>query len=292
MIIEMIPTLPLEIKRAINQDTLVIFLGAGISKQFNLPLWNELTSRLLSNLVDDGLLSPSEKSLFNLDLLADNKKIISIVYEKYRSSGRLDDSNSKLKEYLTICKSQENLITKFIDAIPALYLTTNVDNSLDVLFPPENRYYQSDYQWPVTGNSIVHIHGKLDDMSTLVFTASQYISRYTDNQYIDYLSRVFASGRTILFIVYSLTEFELLEKIKRNIPLESSYEIFTLSPYFSYQLPLKQSLDLYFASLSISQLAYNIDESGYKQLEFVLKEWLLDIERSSLSIVIKKRINI
>ncbi len=281
-----------DIFNAIQNNQLVLFLGAGVSKSLGLPDWKELTSKLLQSSIDDEVSTFLENELIQSYLQNDYKKIISVIFEKYKLMNKIDFFNLNLSRYLTITEfDKTNPIYKFIELTNPLVLTTNIDNVFDKQFMKDNIFYKDNYmEWPRRGPSIVHIHGKISEPDTIVFTASQYVEKYFDLDFKYYLESIFTSEKTILFLGYSFSEFELLEKILRTIDKKATSKIFTLNAYYSFQQTLKDNMSNYYKSLRIEQLDYCLDNFGYKNFNNQIADWVQYLKNHSIDLTNQKKI--
>ena len=58
-----IPSMPDEIINAIDNNKLLLFVGAGVSKLFGYPLWSELGRKLADKAVESGVITRSQKEV-------------------------------------------------------------------------------------------------------------------------------------------------------------------------------------------------------------------------------------
>lgn len=84
--------IPSEIKEAIKKDTLVVFVGSGLSTKFNLPTWKKLTEDVISDinekkfndllpLLESGVFTPIEV----LDKIQnEHTKVRSYIQKKFK----------------------------------------------------------------------------------------------------------------------------------------------------------------------------------------------------------------
>ena len=287
--IQFVPEIPAEIISAIENGNLVIFVGAGVSAIAGLPLWKTFAQNLIRSCRQLKYINEEECDLI-LSKITEPKKLISIAYEKFKKEQNLECYYSYFSENLKPESSELNQATKdiltFCKRSNALVVTTNADMLLDEYFEPELIYINnSDEALSATKPGLVKIHGSLSDKESLVFTSSEYLKRYANTDFKHFLHSLFSGNRVVLFIGYGLSEFELLEHTigtpdkegKNNI----KNNIFVLSPYFSYEKSVKESMDLYYESLNIRQIAYSKDKKGYYQLADVLCDWQKQIEKKT-----------
>lgn len=282
--IPLIPEVPQEIISAIEKGELILFVGAGVSAIAGLPLWSTLANSLIRSCKDLGYISEQDCDLI-LTKISDPKKLISISFEKYSSNENKDAYYQKFVESLKPpekgISEEAKVIFDFCKKSNALVLTTNADLLLDDYFEDELVFNNYSDEILLPGKTaLVKIHGSLNDINSLVFTSVEYLKRYADPQFKSFLHSIFSENKTILFIGYGLSEFELLE-YTLGAANSNRNNIFILNPYFSYEKSVKESMDLYYDSLNIQQIAYCKDRRNYNQLADVLKNWMDKIERES-----------
>lgn len=282
--IPLIPEVPQEIISAIEKGELILFVGAGISAIAGLPLWSTLANSLIRSCKDLGYISEQDCDLI-LTKISDPKKLISIAFEKYSSNENKDAYYQKFVESLKPpekgISEEAKVIFDFCKKSNALVLTTNADLLLDDYFEDELVFNNYSDEVLLPGKAaLVKIHGSLNAPNSLVFTSVEYLKRYADPQFKSFLHSIFSENKTILFIGYGLSEFELLE-YTLGAANANRNNIYILNPYFSYEKSVKESMDLYYDSLNIQQIAYCKDRRNYNQLADVLKNWMDKIERES-----------
>lgn len=286
--IPLIPEIPDEIIEAVNSKNLIIFVGAGVSNIAGLPLWKKLANRLFEKCRDLNYLDNQQYDITK-SKVTDAKQLITIAYELYRKHGNIPKFHAEMKTLLT--PKDKDIEPAALDVFDfckfanATVLTTNADLLLDVYFAQGLIFDDFDNQeWLSSGAYLVKLHGTINKPQTLVFTSSQYLERYSNSSFQNFLRSVFSSGKSVLFIGYGLGEFELLEyMISPFGPRQDNMasKLFVLKPYFSYEEPYKENMDLYFENMHIRQIAYSKDKNGYNQLADVLKHWKAEINSKS-----------
>lgn len=283
-----IPDVPQEIIDAINNDNLAVFVGAGVSAIAGLPLWSQLAKDLIFECYSKDLYSYKDKELI-LEQIHDNKQLITIAYGKLKEAGLESGFYRILKSHLKLRKSKiknaGSRIFSWLRDTNSLVLTTNADELLHEYFEPSLIYEVvpdlKEDQSPLQRGRLVHLHGVISRKETLVFTTKQYLQRYRTPQYQEYLKTVFTT-KTVLFIGYGMSEFELLDILIQKS--SSNIHHFILAPYFTYAQPIASAMQEYYSELGIKQIDYYIDEKGYPYLAEILDSWLTNIKlKSNLS---------
>lgn len=279
-----LPKLPNEIRDAVDNRTLCVFIGAGVSRLVGCQGWDTLARNLLDKCHSEGIINFREME--TLSQISDYKKAITICYHLFNNKDRASVFYEKMKNEL---KEGDDIdIPNIYDDIVRLrgvFVTTNVDTHFDRLFNTPNIFYH-DFDFTenrLAINNLFHIHGSIGDPSTLIFTVSEYMERYTNPEYKEFrrfLERIFREY-TVLFLGYGLEEFEILDFILRDAP--RNYGIaprhFMLSPFYSGEGNILRYEQTYYNDLNIKIIAYEKDYKGYQQLTEVIRHWNQEISQ-------------
>ncbi|MDO5851941.1 MAG: SIR2 family protein, partial [Methanobacteriaceae archaeon] len=238
---------PEEIIRAYNDGYLAIFIGAGLSENFGIPLWGGLVNNLLNTCLKnvDGF----TKKDYNYYKSQDYKKAISYVksilgdsfFEQIKTKlGKIknwDDENNIYKKLFEFMVDKD--INGNINDCSGIFLTTNADLCLDNFFNEKeiiNSPDKLDENFHIhledADNNIklVHLHGSIKDKDSLVFTDEDYLNQYKKTDYIKLLDIIF-NKYTILFMGYSLSEWEILKFLIDNLDWKHQKKHFVLLGY-------------------------------------------------------------
>ncbi len=284
-----VPPLPNEIKRAISEKRMAIFLGAGVSRLIGCVGWDilakKLVERCFSEKKDDNLpcINEEEKKYLLREIeKKGQKKVISICYGILKEHGKLEvffgemELNLKAKEEKLTSRNIYDLVYD----LKSLFITTNADVHFDDKFSEDRIVYRmSDFNPEnIDRTKLYHIHGSIKDRESLVFTNRDYIKRYNDEDFSSFLQKIF-SDYTILFMGYGLGEYELLDYvfIKSNYKTGSELKHFILKGYEKNQTNILSFDQLYYNQMGITVIAYSKDEKGYDQQYEVLSEWNREI---------------
>jgi hypothetical protein len=190
---------PVLVERFANGNG-TIFVGSGISSGSGMPLWGELIEPLRQDLGIDA------DSSANYLEIAD-------FYETLYGRSELENY---LRRMLGDVRFQLTRTHELIVGLPVQRIyTTNFDDLL------EQASHKNGLNRTVISNasqvglsdtsklSIVKLHGDLNDPASLVFTASDYYSYFTKNPAVADLLKVELQTRTVLFLGYSFSDFDL-----------------------------------------------------------------------------------
>lgn len=209
-----------ELLTAYRNKSIVLFVGAGVSKNLGLPTWSELIDHIATELGYD----PEIYRSFGNDLaLAEYYRIKKGNIGPLRSwmdtnwhSSKIEVKDSKIHEL--IAKSR----------FPMIY-TTNYDRWIEKAFDHHDRAYTKISTVSDIGRikdgvpQIIKFHGDFDDDSSIVLDESSYFERLEFETPLDIKLRSDVLGKSVLFIGYSLTDVNLRFLFHKLSKLWGSY---------------------------------------------------------------------
>ncbi len=286
-----IPKVPEEIIDAVNNQTLAVFIGAGVSRLIGCMGWDQLACNLVNRCFStkkkdgSGLINYKEKE--TLEQNKDHKKTITICYYLLKESGFetvfYEELEKSLKADEDLIKSQN--IYDELYRLRGLFITTNADEHFDNKFESTRIVWSEEDFGPskIDRTKFYHIHGSIKDKNSLVFTVPQYIKRYKNQTFKKFLKKIF-SKFTVLFVGYGMAEFELLDflitKFESNNK-EKELKHFILLPFYKGEENILEFEQYYYNSMGIRVLPYAKDNKGYGQLYDVIKSWISEINQVS-----------
>ncbi len=288
--IDKIPLVPNEIIEAINNETLAIFIGAGVSRIIGCMGWGQLAKNLVnrcfSTKKEDGSSCINFKEKEMLSQNNDHKKTITICHHILIQNSFEDifyeELEKSLKADKELLKSQN--IYDEIYGLRGLFITTNADQHFDSKFNYKQIVYKKEDFNPsnIDRTKLYHIHGSILNKNSLIFTVHQYIQRYNDPQFRKFLEKIF-DKYVVLFVGYGMSEFELLDFLitKFDSNKEKELKHFILLPFYKGEDNILEFEQYYYNSMGISVRDYEKDERGYSQLYEVIKSWNSEINQTS-----------
>ena len=307
--ITIIPDMPSEIIDAIDANRLIIFVGAGLSKLFRYPLWNEFAFRLVDNCVKEKSIPLSEKKIWTSGSFS-SMKLVTIAYDSLRkkvgdgkafeifkkeltkdeynedklSSG---DLTKKEKEDLEKTRKKIDDIAKYLSNYHSKIVTTNADLSIDRTHYFKGKKVIKNFKNLINDDDIkyadlVHIHGTIEDYNSLVFTSEQYAAAYMIETDFGQNLKKLLKDHVILFIGYGVNEFELI-KYFLTLKDDAKKKMFILEGFLKNETVEKKFLYDYYKSLHIELLDYSREKEDYDALIGVLKAWDKDVKTRTMA---------
>jgi hypothetical protein len=199
-----------ELSDLLNENKLIPFVGAGFSKGCGCPSAHSLAQQLLLRFEIHKKDLPADEDI-DLLRLAEYLKII--------RDGDISDVLRQIRSILNedsvdIAQSQAHLLLAQL-GVPIIY-TTNYDclieKSFDHLDIPHQTVVHTEDIIKAAGSSITQIvkfHGSLEQDGSIVLTESDYYKRLEFVTPIDIKLRADALGKSILFMGYSFSDFNV-----------------------------------------------------------------------------------
>lgn len=304
--IRSLPSVPQGLIDAATRTTLVPFVGAGISQLAGCPRWSEFADRALDSLVVQQVLTAAQRS--QLGGLSPRVKL-SVA----KLTARRKNVNINYRELLQKTRDWSadpagRRIYSYISALSSKFVTTNYDEWLDIVLPPfelspeqaetrtnrreEKRRTKLHLPSEITvanflPNTVVHLHGAVEDPDNMVLSTSDYIQRYAndrrrgegdeENQVLRFLEYLFRE-KTVLFLGYGLEELEILEyvvmKARAMGQRNNIAQHYLLQGFFSFEAEICASLQDYFLhECGIELIPFSRDENDWRQLINVLESF-------------------
>ncbi|MEW4225094.1 SIR2 family protein [Rossellomorea marisflavi] len=192
---------------AIANDKLIIFVGAGLSKGFNLPTWKELVENILTELSKDDNFYKKLKSTLDDEILNEievlekiqehNPSTKSKIYRKLESTVDIDLSENDLTLHKSLGEISSNIIT------------TNYDKLLETALPNFKKISNDEFHlanFHDYNKSIFKIHGSIEKPTECVLFKKDYDQLYQeDNPSFNRFKSIIAD-KSVLFIGFGFED--------------------------------------------------------------------------------------
>lgn len=191
---------------AIRSRQVILFVGAGVSKNLGLPSWKELVDEMGMRLDFDPMVFRGHGSFLEL---AEYYEIKKTSLGSLRSW--MDRSWHKDEDRVESSPIHQAIVDL---RCPIIY-TTNYDRWLEIAFDRRGKTFVKianvgDFTKICDGiPQIVKLHGDFEDDASLVLTETSYFERLAFESPLDIKLRSDSIGRTILFIGYSLSDINI-----------------------------------------------------------------------------------
>ena len=202
-----------ELRVAIKEKKVLLFVGSGISCSVGLPSWSRLIEELakklgidkdLYRMLGDNLSLAEYYEIFNLEI---NPAVSPMKYICEYVKGE--------EKKLEVTISTAKVLKQIIDLDCPIIYTTNYDHCLETAYSEHNKHpivirNVSDFSSICAGETqIVKLHGDYDSPQSIVFSESSYFDRLDFESPLDIKLRADMLSRSILFIGYSLSDVNI-----------------------------------------------------------------------------------
>lgn len=248
---------------AMNDNSLIIFVGAGVSANSGLPSWNQLINELRIELsLDKNEEDNLKVAQFYYDTWGQQKyfqKILDIFSEHNNAvPNEIHDQILKIQPRHIITTNYDNLIEMKISENVTKYSTITSD--LDIPYTQGNRY-------------LVKMHGDLNHKN-IVLKENDYLDYENKFSMVSTLIKSLIMNNTVLFIGYSLsdTTFNSIFRLIHN-----SFGNHTKKSYFYTAEQPKEAIVEYYKNKGIHVLSSGKTKVSNNELGKLTNEFLLKI---------------
>ncbi len=211
-----------ELRKARDENRLVVFVGAGVSNNSGIPLWSELVRCFAEKLPYDKCekcnhrkndcptIDCKDRYNFSQD---EYLKIPQFFYNKDKSKGKARYYQI-IKETLDI-KAKSNPIHNLImNLYPKHIITTNFDKLIENTQNPNSMLYKviiedKELLTQISNNYIIKMHGDIDNLEKIVLKESDYLNYQQDHILIETFIKSLLMNHTFLFVGYSLNDYNV-----------------------------------------------------------------------------------
>lgn len=204
-----------KIKEALENEKLVIFVGAGISKNSNVPTWGHIVRQFAKELNYTQCLSCHFKNQ-DCEKHCQHKYYFSTdEYIKIPQYYYSQDKSINHQNYYAILKKafdhdfQSNILNDLIVSLnPEHIITTNYDHLLDH-YQYEVIKSDRDLLKARSNHYLIKMHGDIDDIENIVFKEDDYLRFSHTHALIELYIKSLLIDHTFLFVGYSLNDYNL-----------------------------------------------------------------------------------
>ncbi|MEX0811586.1 MAG: SIR2 family protein [Chitinophagales bacterium] len=270
--------LPSHLIEAAKNQKLIPFIGAGFSFSLNLPSWSILIDEIAGELGYDSEILKS---------YGDYIQIAEFLYIQKNGIGKLQSKldRSFNNDTIDISKSQPHMLLTKMKA-KKIY-TTNWDNWIEEAYDYKNLPYNKIVNINDLVNSnpdsthIIKFHGDLSTRDEdIVFTETSYFDRLSFESPLDITLRSDMLSNTMLFIGYSLSDFNIrymLYKLQKLISNQISTKARPPLAYIILATP-NPILETIFKNSRNMEVVYLDPRDRQKSLISILEEIALNVQ--------------
>ena len=279
MSIELVPDLKKlpHIYGANKNEKLIIFVGTGMSALWGCKRWKDMAIALIDSCYERGNIDYWTRETLLTKYSIAPRKLITIAKNILK-----DDYLEDLRRTLQLAPERKAKLPDLFNnlfSLQATYITTNIDSHFSNLFDKDNVHFEPS-KFMLKPKNIIHLHGIIHNPDSLVMTVDQYIIRYQDNGFRNFLKSAFFDEKyCFLFIGYGVDEMEIIDfmiqKYSKGTKSVRTFlnRFYILLPFFHNEESLVKYEQLYFDRIHMSVIPYAINAKGYAQIDDVLSSW-------------------
>jgi len=279
----------IKLKEAIENDDLVLFIGAGMSIPLKFPNWKELIINILKKL--------EEPSAFNFSHHIAQGDSIDVfdVLNRLEAEGYKSKTKTALnKEIVDVVFKTKNLDKhKKLWDISNKIITTNYDKVIEHVTPGNVKVFSNNNTFQqaesLNGSPFLYkIHGDIDNPDTCILFTSDYKELYEYDNPNKKTLEYFLKSKTILFLGFSLedpfitNQIEYLHKIYNGYGKEHFIVLNQYKDFKKYNVSTIQiddwngSYDKFLDELGTIKKNYNVKkESDTENVDISMLEDLV-----------------
>lgn len=287
--------IPIEFRNILFSNVkLAFFIGAGVSKLLEIPLWADLANNVIDYLKEGCDLNHTEAVRLR-DERYSSRQIISIFHQVVKDRSKINNFYEKrLAGQGNKNGNPYELLLDLEDALakPVIKISTNIDlewekvlrrkadkqkqertregqlSQLSVCYE-HSQYDNFQVKQKIADNILYQIHGSMNSLDTAIMTTSQYVNNYRDEKGLRGFLETIFKEYIVLFIGSSMQEFEILEHCLKQSP----FKHFALVGTRVGEENLFRIKRAYFSEINVKAIPYYLDFQGYDRLLFVLRSW-------------------
>jgi tetratricopeptide (TPR) repeat protein len=219
-----------EIQTAIEEDNLILFVGAGMSMSLGLPNWNNLVEQILIRLEEKhGDQSRMNFKYYINSLKNKSETVLEILDEIERKKHRKEAKEILYDIINNISIRDSELINqKKLWEISDKIITTNYDEALDNVKPEHIKSFSNNNAFQqiqsIQGKPFLYkIHGDITNPDTCILFKSDYEDLYKGDKPNSQTLKNFFQNKTLLFLGFSLEDPFITSQIEYLYNLYNGY---------------------------------------------------------------------
>ncbi len=188
-----------DMQRFLKRNKLVIFVGAGVSKNSGVPTWGQMVRVF------------AEKMEYPVERLSTDEyiRIPQYFYGMDESEGHKIYYDT-LQEIISP-EAEPNILNELIAKIhPKHIVTTNYDKLMDTAAADYEIIRQDrDLLKANANNYLIKMHGDIDDVKGIVFKETDYLQYSESHRLMETFLKSLLIDHVFLFVGYSLNDYNL-----------------------------------------------------------------------------------
>lgn len=186
-------------KTALKHDKLVIFVGAGVSKNSGIPTWGQMVRQF------------AERMGYPVDRLSTTEYIRIPQYFYGMDQSRDHEEYYRILQEVIALDVKPNPLNELIAQIhPKHIVTTNYDKLMDeVAEGYEIIREERDFLKASTNHYLIKMHGDMDQVRNLVFKEDDYLQYSETHRLTETFLKSLLIDHVFVFVGYSLNDYNL-----------------------------------------------------------------------------------
>lgn len=188
-----------DMKESLRKNKLVIFVGAGVSKNSGVPTWGQMVRAF------------AERMEYPVERLSTDEyiRIPQYFYGMDESEGH-EIYYQTLREIISP-KEEPNILNELIVKIhPEHIVTTNYDKLMDAVVTDYEIIRQDrDLLKTNANNYLIKMHGDIDNVEDIVFKEADYLQYSETHRLMETFLKSLLIDHVFLFVGYSLNDYNL-----------------------------------------------------------------------------------
>ena len=185
------------LNNALEHNKLVPFVGAGVSYDSGVPLWNDIIKKICEH----------------LGLDSKNQDYLKIPQYYYNNRGFKEYKDLLNDIFLSNTYTPNELHRSIVDLGTDLIITTNYDKLLEATFVERGKFVDvicedKDFTYSMNSKKLIKMHGDLD-RGNIVLKEDDYINYSQNFCLIENFLKSIIGSHTLLFIGYSLSDYNV-----------------------------------------------------------------------------------